>query len=261
MRRAAVLAVAALLACAAPAIAADDDGVQRFELDYDVRFGVLSVMTLRTSAVIEPKAATYRSEILLFTRGLVSWMFPWRARSETMGSIEDDVLHPRRHRSVGSYRSSNQVVEIDYGADGAVDVIADPPLDDDAPVSADLQRSTLDALTATLVAVRAPALGERCAGILPVFDGRRRYDLFLHDLGDVALEPNGTRMYDGTARHCRAVVRSLGGAWRDDMPYGERLGSIDYWVAKVADDIPPVPVEMALKGKRGTLRVYLTGAR
>jgi len=260
MRRAAALVV--LLACATPILAAEDDaGVQRFELDYDVRWGVLSVMTLRTSARIEPKAATYRSEILLFTRGLVSWMFPWRARSETMGSIEDDVLHPRRHRSVGSYRGADQVVEIDYGADGAIDVIAEPPLTGDQPVAAELQRSTLDALTATLVAVRAPALGEPCAGVLPVFDGRRRYDLFLHDLGDTELEPSDRRMYDGRARHCRAVVRSLGGAWRDGMPYGERLGSIDFWVAKVDADIPPVPVEMALKGKRGALRVYLTDAR
>lgn len=245
----------------ARAVEVGDVGEQRFELDYDVRWGVLSIMTLRTSARIEPVSATYRSEILLFTRGMVSWLFPWRARSETFGTIVDEELHPRRHLSVGSYRSENQTVEIDYGSDGLVQAISDPPLTGDELVSDDLQRSTLDALTATLIAVRAPALGERCDGVLPVFDGKRRYDLFLHDYGEAKLGPEADRMYEGPARHCRAVVRSLGGAWRDDMPYGERIGSIDYWVARVDDDLPAVPVQMELKGKRGTLSVYLTGAR
>jgi hypothetical protein len=262
MRLATALAVVlVLLACPATTPAAETNGSQRFELDYDARWGPFSVLTLRTSARIEPEAGNYRSEILLFTRGVVSWVYPWRARSETLGTIVDDTLHPRRHRSVGSYRGSDDVVEIDYRDDGTVETFSDPPLDGDELVGDDLRRSTLDALTATLIAVRAPALGERCAGILPVFDGRRRYDLFLHDLGEVELEPSGSRMYEGPARHCRAIVRVLGGAWRDDMPYGERLASIDYWVARVDEDLPAVPVEMALEGKSGTLQVYLTGAR
>jgi hypothetical protein len=259
MRIAAALAVL-LLAPPTPS-AAETNGPQRFELDYDVRWGPLSIMTLRTSARVEPDAGNYRSEILLFTGGVVSWLFPWRARSETLGTLAGDALRPRRHRSVGSYRGEDHVVEIDYGADGAVEIFSDPPFDGEETVGEDLRRSTIDALTATLIAVRAPALGERCAGILPVFDGRRRYDLFLHDLGEESLEPSGRRMYDGRARHCRAVVRSLGGAWRDDMPYGERLASVDYWVAKVDDDLPAVPVEIALTGKQGTLSVYLTEAR
>lgn len=262
MRFAAALAVVlVLLALPAIASAAETNSSQRFDLDYDVRWSLFSIMTLRTSARIEPEAGNYRSEILLFTRGVVSWVFPWRARAETLGKIVDDTLHPRRHRSVGSYRGADHVVEIDYADDGAVDIYSDPPLDSGDTVGDDLRRSTLDALTATLIAVRAPALGERCAGILPIFDGRRRYDLFLHDLGDVELESSSARIYEGRARHCRAIVRVLGGDWRDDMPYGERLASIDFWVAKVDDDIPPVPVEMKLHGKSGTLEVYLTGAR
>jgi hypothetical protein len=261
MRVAAALVVVLLLGHSPIVSAVEPDGAQRFELDYDVRWGLFSIMTLRTSARVEPDAGNYRSEVLLFTRGVVSWVFPWRARSETLGRIVDDAFHPRRHRSVGSYRGEDHVVEIDYRDDGTVEIFSDPPFDGEEPVGEDLRRSTIDALTATLIAVRAPALGERCAGILPVFDGRRRYDLFLHDLGEHRLDPDRHRAYAGPAHHCRAIVRSLGGAWRDDMPYGERLASIDYFVAKVDADLPPVPVEMALKGKSGTLSVYLTEAR
>jgi hypothetical protein len=116
-----------------------------------------------------------------------------------------------------------------------------------------LQQRTVDPLTATL-----SALTLHCRGTVPVFDGRRRYDIRLTDLGDTDVPPSGSPLYSGRARRCRSEIIPLAGFWRVEPNQDERPTRLDYWIAAPKAGLPPVPVYLELSAPRGTLSIHLT---
>ncbi|MBX3024376.1 DUF3108 domain-containing protein [bacterium] len=223
-------------------------------LEYDVLYGPLQVMTLRSTARFAP--AGYETSTQVRTVGLAGVLFPWTADANTVGRRGDGGLLPLRHRAHGEYRGSERSVALDYGADGAVQaVIAPPPeADDRQPVPDAERRATIDPLTATLTAVQ-----DGCRGILRVFDGRRRYDLALADQGESEL-PAATPAYRGRAQHCQAQVTPRTGFWQATAQHDERPAQLDVWIAAPTPDVMRVPVYMRLSGARGTLGFRLSAA-
>jgi hypothetical protein len=250
LRRSALLL--AVLAAARSATAQDF----AVDLDYEVRFGPLRVLSMELTS--EVAGDRYRATGAFKTEGLIGRLFPWRAESESQGRREGAVLQPQWHRTRGTYRSERRTVEIDYQPDGAVDAHVTPPPEDDAreSVPEPLQRATVDPLTASLLAV-----GAECRGRLPVFDGRRRYDLRLEELAPATVPESRGAIYAGSARRCRAIVEARAGFWRDDPRQSEKPTTLDFWIASPGDRLPTVPVYLELSGKRGTLAVVLTKAR
>lgn len=234
-----------LLGIAAPAIAVDP-----FTLRYDVRFGPLSILSMRTT--IELGQETYRTRTLMQTEGVIGLLFPWRSDSITEGLR--GPLRPRRHTSAGRYRRQHRTVELRYRDDGSVETHIEPPPDADGRdvVPPALQRATVDPLTASLAAME-----QDCRGYVPVFDGRRRYDLRLEDLGAADVPPSNAGVYAGGARRCRAVLAPLGGFWRADAPHDESPSTLDFWIAEPRPALLPLPVYLELAGTRGTLRIVL----
>jgi hypothetical protein len=221
-------------------------------LDYDVRFGPLRLLAMRTTADLTPDR--YSAVADMRTVGFVAALFPWQSQSRSIGLRQSGALAPEEHRTEGLYRGQRRLVDLDYEG-GAVLTLIEPPPESDwrDAVPAEMQRGTIDPLTATLAALEAD-----CRGTLRVFDGRRRYDLRLSDLGQAELESSSYHVYAGPARRCQAVVDVLGGFWRDDPRQSEKPTTLDYWIAAPQAGLPPVPVYLELAGVRGTLRVHLT---
>jgi hypothetical protein len=119
-----------------------------------------------------------------------------------------------------------------------------------------LQQSTIDPMTATL-----QALFSECRGSLPVFDGRRRYDLMFTDVGLADVPRARGAMYSGPARRCRADIKPLAGFWRPDSLHDERPSRMEYWIASPRPELPPVPVYLELSSPRGILKIHLTGLK
>lgn len=252
MRSTGLTVPALLLAFAVRAAAAEDVAMA---LDYDVRFGPLRLlaMAMTTHAVGD----RYDVRMVLETQGWVARLFPWRSESESRGRRDGERLVVERHRAEGTYRGTHRVVEIDYGADGAVRSRVSPPPEQDSrdAVPEALQQGTIDPITASLTAVAGG-----CRGRLPVFDGRRRYDLVLEALpdGDV---PSRRGVYAGPARRCRALIEPRGGFWRSEPHESETPARLEYWIAPPAPGLPPAPVYLELTGARGTLSVVLRQVR
>lgn len=238
----------ALLVLPAPALAG---GVR---LEYEVRYGLLQVLAMQTTARFD--AGRYEATSQMQTVGLAGVLFPWTARASTDGVREGGGLRPSRHRSHGAYRGSVRSVSLDYDAGGAVRAAVVPPPEADyrEPVPDDDRLATIDPLTATLAALQSG-----CRGTLQIFDGRRRYDLTLTDLGEGAL-PEATPAYGGPARHCRAGVTPRAGFWRTTDKHDERPAQLDVWIAAPRADLQPVPVYMQLSGQRGALDFQLSAA-
>lgn len=242
----AALATAVLLA--APAIAGEP-----IVLDYDIRYGPLRLVEMRTTADVDESRYTAVADVR--TVGMAAMLFPWQSQARSAGRRAKSGLQPREHRSEGQYRGERRRVEIRYAEAGPVETSIEPPPEDDfrEAVPAEMLAGTIDPLTATLA-----VLDSDCRGRLRIFDGRRRYDLALEDLGHGDVEPSSYRLYAGPARRCRARVEALGGFWQEDPRHSEKPTTLDYWVAQPNPHLPPVPVYVELAGARGTLRIHLT---
>jgi hypothetical protein len=223
-------------------------------LRYDVRFGPVTILSMDTTIAVAD--TTYRSTTRMRTEGVVRLLYPWNAEAISDGVRDGTTLTPRRHTADGVYRGEHRRVRIEYGDDGAVASQIDPPPEADArdAVPADMQRATIDPLTASLAAVsRQP-----CHGTLPVFDGRRRYDMQLEDKGPADVEPSRRGIYAGPARRCRATIIAYSGFWRSSPMDSETPTTLDYFIATPREDVGPLPVYLELAGARGTLRIHLT---
>lgn len=224
-------------------------------LHYDVRYGPVTILSLDTT--IDVADTTYRSTTRMRTEGVVRLLYPWSAEAVSDGVRDGTTLTPRRHTADGVYRGEHRRVRIEYAGDGSVVSRIEPPPEDDARdrVPDDMQQATLDPLTASLAAAsRLP-----CAGTLPVFDGRRRYDMQLEDKGAADVPAARRGVYAGPARRCRATIVAYSGFWRSDPRDSEAPTTLDYFIATPRADVGPVPVYLELAGARGTLRIHLIG--
>jgi hypothetical protein len=246
-----LLAIVLAAVVIAPAAAAA--GAPGAVLDYEVRYGPLQVLALRTTARFD--GDRYQATTDVRTVGVVGALFPWRAASDSRGLRDDRAMRPLRFRTAGEYRGTSRLAEIEYQGDAGPRVHILPPAenDDRDPVPAALQQATIDPLTASLAAVSSG-----CQGTLRVFDGRRRYDLVLNDLGETATPPSRHTRYAGRARHCRALIQPLAGFWRSEPRHDERPTQVDYWIASPRPDLIAVPVYLELSAPRGTLAVHLS---
>lgn len=243
------VAILALLLLPAPLHA---DGVA---LDYQVRFGPLTILEMRTTARLDD--AGYETSSEMRTVGLAGVLFPWTSGATTLGGRAAGDLRPRAHRSHGEYRGARRQVEIDYDDTAVQARVAPPPeADHREPVPLAAQQDTIDPLTASLAAIESG-----CRGTLRIFDGRRRYDLTLQDQGEAPLPDGRAGIYQGSARHCRARILPYAGFWRATGREDERPAQVDIWIAAPLPGLRPVPVHMQLTAPRGTLGFDLTAVR
>ena len=240
-----------LLAVAARAAVASEPGAV---LDYEVRYGPLQIMAVRTTATFD--GDRYQAGTDVRTVGVVALLFPWSAASNTAGVRVDGALRPERFRATGEYRGQQRLTEIDYDAASAMRVRAEPSAeaDDRDPVPPALQRATIDPLTAALAAIAD------CRGTLRVFDGRRRYDLQIFDLGDADTPSARHALYSGRAHHCRAAIQPLAGFWRASSTDYQPPTQIDCWIAPPRPGFMAVPVYLELSAPRGTFSIALSAA-
>ncbi len=240
-----------VLACCRPA-GAEDYAVQ---LSYDVRYGPLSILSMELTSEID--GDRYRATSDLRTEGLIGKIFPWQSTAESRGRREGESLRPEWHHSDGSYRNERRTVQIDYPADGSVRAVVTPgPKKEREVVPAELQQATVDPLTAGMVTART-----ECRGSVPVFDGRRRYDLRLEELAPATVPRSSGALYAGSARRCRATVEARAGYWRDDPRDSSTPTTLEYWIASPDAHLPALPVYIELSGARGSVGIVLTKVR
>jgi hypothetical protein len=257
-RRSAALRLLLLFICvflAGPVAAA-----QRLVLHYDVYYLLLPVLAVDVASDTAP--ATYSTRVALRTAGIFATLAPWHSEAVAHGRIADGELTPAAYRASSAYRERRQQIDIEYATGGAVrgsvtGVLTDG---DREPVSDDLRQGTVDPITASAVVAQRLAASGSCAGVVPIFDGLRRYDLVYEDLGMAEMAASRRDPYHGPARLCRASVRSIAGFLRTGDRAGERATEIRTWLAPPFAGGIPVAVRIDLSGTRGTLHAHLASA-
>ena len=128
-------------------------------------------------------AKTYELQTNMATAGTIARLYPATYMLKTKGEMRHGILHPTQFISDQKSRRDTRHLTLTYGKTSGPDVIAEPPFEEDqleeiAEITPAMTENTSDPVSAFLMPIMHLEKGaDPCARKVPVFDGRRRYDL------------------------------------------------------------------------------------
>ena len=197
--------------------------------------------------------------------GLIDYLVGFRSYAQSRGTISDDDVRPLSHHVNNLWTGDIRFVRMGYidperNHEGPVyTVIHPPPVDDDREIVPEvLRRDTIDPLSAALqAAYSAMKRGDRapCRDTIPVFDGRRRYNLHFDDAGAETVEGP---YFTGPARKCLASIeRIVGFSSNPFLPRTDDSEGGEIWFADLVPGWPPIPVRFKTDVGLGNAIVHL----
>ena len=237
--------------------AAEPDPVAlRFEV---FGFAGFHVLTNRTS--VATSGDRYAIQMDLDTRGIASVFVDLTSHSEVRGSLTRDAVRPDAYHGDVRRNGSDRHYRMDNGADGAVAADTTPPSPAlQNPAAANQIRGTVDQLTAFFILERQLALHSTCALVVPVFDGRNRYNIRFTDAGPETLAPDGRQHFSGPTQVCNVIHEDVPGFPTDQAEGTYRRGKI--WYARLTGgNAQMVPVRMEFDTEFGKVEGYLAEMR
>jgi len=182
----------------------------------------------------------YHSVSNLSTGGVVNAFWQAEIQATSNGTVAPKNFHPGLYDSFYTGRSDKkQEVSLTYDASGPVRLYADPPYPTTGyEVTPAQQKGTLDPLSAITFFVSGVATSTEnpCGVTLPVFDGRRRYDVEFVKVKDTTVSmDNG--LYKGKAVLCQAKYRQLAGYKPRVIKEGANFPVINAWITTVPSTV------------------------
>src|ERR1700730_1337603 len=180
--RAAILVpLAAGIGAALGGAAAPLGSPEHFESRFEIYgFAGLHLLTTRTS--LDLAADRYAISLDLETRGVADFIVTLKAHSEVRGRVAGDDVRPEYYHGEAVQNGTGRRNTVQYHPDGTVIGEAIPTATDGhLPASLGETRGTVDQLTAYFMLERQLARSGTCRLVVPVYDGRLRYDLHFRD--------------------------------------------------------------------------------
>jgi len=245
-----VLALALMMTGIAPAGAV--------ELTLTFELFVSGVHAADLSLTAEVTESRYRLASDSRTVGLIDAVVAFISRAASEGTIASGEVRPHTHRADNDWHGDRRTVRIDY-ADPTRLLVAiepSPAADGRDPVPPEFMRETVDPLSAALDIARHVVSGDR-ARTLPVFDGRRRYNLHLGPSTAASVEGP---VYSGAARRLEITLERIAGfSSRPWLPRSDDPETVTVWFATLADGLPPIPVRLDAVAVIAPVRLHLAG--
>ena len=159
-------------------------------------------------------------------------------------------MRPINYEQLGTFRGKQRVVRIDYRDGRVADVELVPVAADDGDreaVPPEAMVGALDPAAMMYAVINRVSAGASCTGVVPIFDGRRRFDLEFVELGLEVLEASAPTGFAGEARVCEFTYRMVAGfvrnvSWGADRQREPRTGRV--WLARLLPGRPLVPVRI-----------------
>ncbi|WP_162937336.1 DUF3108 domain-containing protein [Indioceanicola profundi] len=241
-------AAAALLTLSALPAAAET-----LRLGYDVYVGGISLgrMTLETELADD----RYHVAVGARANDLLDRLVHWSYTAEANGALSGPAgVAPDRFTSLRTLRNRKWEAVLDYSGDTVTHHQTPPQSEEDEnAVPPELRPGTVDLLSASVaIALSAEASGGSCEARVPVFDGRRRYDVLAEPGKNRQLKKNSYNAYEGEAIGCRIEIDPVAGfrqarRGNDDFWTIPRDGSrrgFDLWLGRPQEGGPLVPVRL-----------------
>lgn len=239
---------------------------------YDVYAGGIHAVKAELDVSYE-KNGRYSLKLGAKTIGFLERLVPWEGTFETNGwQLGEKGDQPEVHRSVATWRGQDDLTEYLYGKDGSfksLRIIEDSKDKSPTDIAPELVQGTTDVLTGTLEVMKHIQKDGKCEGESEIFDGKRRFAMIFNHEMDEVLIPTDYNVYQGATSRCQVEVKPVSGEWHvkprgwmSIQEQGRQAGSLPtVWFAKVAEDVPAVPVKIRVKTEYGTLFMHLTEYR
>ncbi len=256
-------AAGALAPAPGPARATEAAGAQVIDLTYDVYLGGFHIFTFDVDMTLQP--GRYRVRAAGETRGMADWLYAWDVTAAAEGRDRDGRIEPSRYVVESAWQSEQRNLQLGFAAAGRYDLRRDPPPEPDPEIDQRLPETLppgiVDPLSLAIAASRAVAQTGSCEQTLPVFDGQRRYDIFVRHVDTATLPPNDYAIYDGPAVRCSFRVERISG-FRKTPPADRQPAAAPpiLWLAEIRQDMPPLPVRYEGEIALGSIVIHLTGA-
>ncbi len=244
------------IALAAPAAQTRDATNIAVDVTMDARLGGLKFGSISMQAAFGDTAYTARSVVR--TEGITDHVFRQVFDLTAAGARTPDLMQTQNYQARNTDQDNIQLIDVNYLADAAPLVAADPPYDNSdrvAPRPTDL-KNTVDPLSAMIVPMATPGPAA-CNRTIPVYDGRRRYDFKM--TFDRMSDIQSNKGFSGAAARCDAILVPVSGYKRDTIMEMRRDPMpITVWLGPVADANVLVPVRIEVATPLGTLVAHTT---
>eukprot|EP00439_Symbiodinium_sp_Y106_P087733 s1_g269.t1 len=245
-RLAALILTSGLLAGTVSPATATEAGPTNLKVDYAIALGGFDLGRADVEANINGGA--YQLDAFIKTEGIAEQFFETTFALESEGSFAGNRVKPTRFISTYQDEDSSRRVELTYPRRGAPIMTAEPAYGDGFGPHVQLNDvlMTQDPVSALLLPTRS-ASASPCDRSLPLFDGRRRYDLQLRE--DGMTEINGAESaYTGPAMRCTVGMLPVAGYERKTLiKLLAREDSIRVWLAPLEGSDVWVPVRLTLR--------------
>jgi len=253
----AVAGLAAVLACLiAGAVPAQAEG--RLEGKYTISMTGVSIGQITWLVDINDKH--YVTSAYGKASGVLSMLVNGEGSVVTHGTIANDRLAPSSYVSRISDDEGNSELAMTFEGGNVKDLIGQAPRleSDRVAVSEADRRGVNDPLTAVLIPIPAGngrLASSNCTRTLPIFDGRRRYNLALTfgRVDKIAL----AQSYTGPVLVCGVILQPIAGYRSNSMLVKYLAGrrDLELWFAPIAGTSVIAPIRVVMPTLIGTLEI------
>lgn len=234
-------------------------------LAYTTQVAGMSVMA--AEADVELDATGYRIDIVTRTVGAFGLLVRGETRSLAQGRwtgpMSATIVAPQRYAIDGTWRGTPRRTLMEYAAGQPTILRLEPPNDSERePVAPELQRETIDTISAAAMLARRATTTGRCDGEARTYDGRRLLEIAVRSGGWEILPPQAAPLAVGPMLRCDFEGRLLAGFLLDgDRESAARPQKGTAWLARLTPDAPLLPVRMRFDMRwMGSATMTLTAA-
>jgi len=233
---------------------------------YDVYVGGVHLMT--ADVFFQEQAARYRARVLGHTYGFWYKVLPWNTILKAEGKMRGDRFIPSEFYTRDEWNHKPKSTWLHFKKNGDVTAAFDPPNTDTnrEEVTAAQRRGSLDPVTGLLQLLVHVAVHKDCNVSVPIFEGKRRFDIIGSDNDTEAIDDGDYNAFHGTAQVCNAEFTMVAGEWKDKIrdqfwkrdkgenarePFHINLGAVD-------PTLPELPVRLESPSVWGLIVMHLS---
>ncbi len=243
------------------------ESAQEVDLTFEIYGGGLHIVSFGTQAVLTPER--YEIVAQYQTEGIADTLFHGRGSSTASGLLTPSGPRLLNYSQEYDGRFGERSITMALDERGRYDVAAKP---EDGihkqGFSASTVQGKVDPLTASIfTAINSTAAP--CSQTIPVFDGRRIFNLKFKELDETELSPIGAGTYAGPAWKCSVLYDPVAGFTREFLVERAKnpLPPFTVWLARFDEQMGPsgtqplvLPVRMLFETSIVNATAHLTKA-
>jgi hypothetical protein len=204
----------------------------------------------------------YGLQANIVTQGSLATLYPYRMTVSSNGRLAKAAAQPTQFHSEGQIMSQTESVTLTYHTNAKVDIKAVPMTRQAQDAAAQgTANGTIDPASLVLAVIANYAQKDTCTARYKLFDGVRRYDLNVTEVGNGNVEMYKRSYYQGPATACQATPQLIQGFSQMAVQSQLYPESAKIWIANAVPGMPAVPVRIYTQNALGEMVFDLIGVQ